>query len=210
MQGYDHFFPLTIHREHLASLQGVNFTPREIDILCCLVHVRGGRKISSLLSISPNTVLSHIRHIMLKLDCNSREGIIDFIEQSKDLSKIKERYTYLVLHSKFLKHLKSIKRENAKEGKASKPILLVFHGGNQKHQKVLQIHLNNHLKQAGLKVDIGSINTKERPLSIKIYTYRLLLYLDDHTKNAISKKFCDFERVNLIEYQNYYFLFLQS
>ena len=59
MQSCDHFFPFNIHRINLASMQEVNFTPREIDIISCLIHVRGVKKISSYLSIAPNTVLAY-------------------------------------------------------------------------------------------------------------------------------------------------------
>jgi DNA-binding CsgD family transcriptional regulator len=89
MQNNLDFFLRDIYSEHLAIIKGIHFTPREIDVIACLVSLRGTSKIASLLGISSYTVLTHTRNIMLKLECNSREGIIDFIERSHKLFFIK-------------------------------------------------------------------------------------------------------------------------
>src|SRR5436190_21266292 len=82
MQGANQLFRQGKLVEDLSVIKEISFTPREIDIISCLMHMRGPHKISSLLVISPNTVVAHIRNIRLKIGCNSREGIIDFIEKS--------------------------------------------------------------------------------------------------------------------------------
>src|SRR5438034_6793800 len=89
------------YAEHLATINGINFTHREIDVIACLVNGRGTSKTAACLFISPRTVITHIRNIMLKLDCNSRESIIDFIEKSPKLSVLRKYYLSLGIHSTF-------------------------------------------------------------------------------------------------------------
>ena len=83
--------------EELQSIKDKNFTIREIDIIACLIHNRGEKKIADLLSISPRTVSAHVRNIMQKLTCNSREGIIDFVEKSGKLNLLKNLKKFLFL-----------------------------------------------------------------------------------------------------------------
>jgi DNA-binding NarL/FixJ family response regulator len=47
-------------------------TPREIEVLRLLVDGRADRQIAEDLSISPNTVMRHVQHILAKLDVDSR------------------------------------------------------------------------------------------------------------------------------------------
>jgi DNA-binding CsgD family transcriptional regulator len=74
MQDSDFLFPESIYSKHLATINGIKFTRREIDVIACLLSARGTSKIASLLSIAVRTVVTHIRNIMLKLECNSRAG----------------------------------------------------------------------------------------------------------------------------------------
>jgi len=71
-----------INSEFLEKINGINFTPREIDIIACLVHGRAAKTIAYFLSIASRTVETHIRNIMRKLECNSQESIRNFIEKS--------------------------------------------------------------------------------------------------------------------------------
>ena len=74
--------PRVFYKEHLETINGINFTQREIDIIAFTLTRRSSKTIAPLLSISPRTVENHISNIMMKLECNSREAIIDFIEKS--------------------------------------------------------------------------------------------------------------------------------
>ena len=80
---------------HLSEINGINFTRREVDIISCILSGRGAKKTASLLEISPKTADAHIRNIMLKLGCNSRERIIDFFERSGKQHYIKQHYANL-------------------------------------------------------------------------------------------------------------------
>ena len=46
-----------IYDEHLKVINDVKFTYREIDVVACILHQRGEKKMASLLSISPLTFL---------------------------------------------------------------------------------------------------------------------------------------------------------
>ena len=66
-----------LYENHLSKIGDIKFTFREIDVITCVMHNRGEKKIASLLQISPRTVGTHLHNIMLKLGQNSRESIID-------------------------------------------------------------------------------------------------------------------------------------
>jgi DNA-binding CsgD family transcriptional regulator len=86
----------------------VNFTLREIDVMACIAHNRGYKKISSLLAVSHRTIHTHVRNINAKIRSNSREGIIDFVEESGQQSVITTYYTLLVFDSTFRIKLKEL------------------------------------------------------------------------------------------------------
>jgi DNA-binding CsgD family transcriptional regulator len=48
-----------IYSKCLYEIRNINFTQREIDIIGCILHNRGKKKIASLLSISHRTVSVH-------------------------------------------------------------------------------------------------------------------------------------------------------
>ena len=105
-----------IYDEFLNSISNIKFTHREIDVIACILHHRGEKKIASLLSISPRTVSAHIHNIMLKLGRGSREYIIDFIEKSGKLSFIKKYYFLLLVQNSFEAHLMKIGKIINKQG----------------------------------------------------------------------------------------------
>ncbi len=102
--------PQDLYPEYVTNINNINFTRREIDILACLLSARGTSKIATFLSISPKTVVNHIRNIMLKAECNSREGIIDFIEKSNKVSILRQHYSHLLVQSAFEKSLKEVSK----------------------------------------------------------------------------------------------------
>lgn len=85
-----------IYTRHLTAINQVNFTFREIEIIACLLHTRGMKKVGLLLNISPKTVETHIRNINLKINCNSQDGIIKFIEKSGKIEIIREFYNNII------------------------------------------------------------------------------------------------------------------
>ena len=85
-----------LYSNYLHEIGGIKFTFKEVNIIACLLHNRGNKKIAYLLSISPKTVESHIHNIMLKLGNNSREYIIDLVEKSAKLHLIKQMNQLLI------------------------------------------------------------------------------------------------------------------
>ena len=56
-----------LYDNYLNQINGIKFTYREIDIITCILHNRGEKKIAALLSISPRTVNTHVHNITLKI-----------------------------------------------------------------------------------------------------------------------------------------------
>ena len=81
-----------IYRFPHDKINAIHFTPREIDVMSCLLSMRGQTKIAALLSIAPSTIITHSRHLMRKINCNSREGVVDFIETGGVESLLRAHY----------------------------------------------------------------------------------------------------------------------
>lgn len=129
------------------TIKGVKFTAREIDILACLLSGRSSKTIASFLSISPKTVETHIRSIMSKLECNSRDGIISFIEKSGQFSLIRKRYQDLLIKTDFKKRLKEI----LSLIRSRKPIKGFLYGNNKPDNKVIY-EIEDYLRLVGIDV----------------------------------------------------------
>lgn len=128
--------------EKLSSINNIKFTQREIDIISFIVNGRSTKKIASFLSIAPKTVENYVRNIMIKLECNSRESIIDFIERSNKLIFIRKYHTYLLMHTEFAKCLAEILKLNNKN--SSTPVYIF--GDKKDLQSPLITFLNDTLK----------------------------------------------------------------
>ncbi len=101
------FFPENL-LDQLRIINGIKFTHREVDILAFLICGRAVKKIASFLSIAPKTVENHTHNIMIKLGCNSRESIIDFIEKSDKLLILRKYYATLLAYASFEKSLNEV------------------------------------------------------------------------------------------------------
>lgn len=133
------------YSKQLAFIKGIKFTPREIDVIACLLHARGTKKIASLLSIAPAGVFAHIHNIMQKTQLNSRDQIIDFIEGSGTMPLFRNYYFDLLITAVFKKNLKAISGLN----KGVKPTCLIVHH-LEESDKSLPSFLAAHLKYAGI------------------------------------------------------------
>jgi tetratricopeptide (TPR) repeat protein len=151
MQNKNISFSLDLYNENLKIINDVSFTPREIDIIACLLNRRAA-SISSFLSISARSVETHTRHIRQKAgELASRESIIDFIEKSGKLSLIKNDY-YLSLQVRvfFEEQLKNFTKEIA-----FKNITCLFvYERECEHKTSLLRYLKENLKRVGVKVKI--------------------------------------------------------
>lgn len=91
-------------------------TPRELDVLACLLEHTQTKKVASVLNITPRAVDTHIFNIQRKLEKNSRVAIVDFIKDSSQIKELKLHSHHLIRKYKFkeiLQHLKkTIRWEN--------------------------------------------------------------------------------------------------
>lgn len=137
-----------IYNEELSSIENIKFTLREIDIISSVVHNRGEKKIALLLSISPRTVSTHLRNIMLKLNCNSRETIIDFIEKSGKSLFIKNYYLCILSEASFFNQLSKIGKTIIKQ-----PINYYINDKlTEDSDKYFFEQLQQHLKLANINI----------------------------------------------------------
>lgn len=215
MRGHNHLFLHDLHGEDLAVIKEVTFTPREIDVISCLINGRNTKKMSSLLSISPSTIETHIKNIKLKIGCHSRDSIVDFVEQSQTLPLIRQHYGHLVIFAAFEKALKAIKKENSKVKRQTKTTQtrLILYGNEHIYKDLFFQYLEAHLKQAGIDVEVeveveNANNTTEENKTEKLNdkTKILLLILEPGGREKTPKGLCGFEAMDISKHQNYYFL----
>lgn len=158
-----------LYENHLKVIKNVKFTSREIDIIACILHNRGEKKIAALFLLSPRTISTHVYNIMGKLGFNSKDQIIDFIENSGKLPVFREYYVHLLLKSNLNKLLPKIaNRLNNKviSCYCSKEEALET---NHSFYQAIQVHL----KLANIKiteVDQNNENSSQSWLSLKKIT----------------------------------------
>jgi len=98
-----------IYDQHLQEINGVRFTPRQIDVLACLINMRNQGKIAELLGIdSVRTVETHARDIRVKLGNMATQNVIDFIEKSGKKKCLAAYYTQIRIQSLFEEKLRKI------------------------------------------------------------------------------------------------------
>lgn len=137
-----------IYLEHLKDINGVNLTRREVDLIAFYISGRSTKKIASFFSIAPKTVENHTHNIMVKLKCNSREAIIDFVEKSDKLIVLRKYYAALLSQSKFDASLKAI----AELLKIENPSFSIVDPTQSSSLSTFVSYLESNLKHAGLKV----------------------------------------------------------
>lgn len=168
----------------IEMVNGVKLTPRELDIMACILNGRTVKTIASFLSIAPKTAEHHIRSITLKLGCNSQEGVRDFIEKTGKTSLFRKHYQWLLVQVDFRKRLAEIFKILY-----SKTITCCFHyGPGQQESLPLLCAIEGHLKQAGVRVIVDrtedskfekSLLSPESPIDSVIYV----------VSDALIKKF---------------------
>ena len=139
--------------KQLEIINNVLFTAREIDIIACVINMRGSSKIASILDISPRTAETHIVNIKQKINNNAREGIIDFVERSSKSYLIRKHYQTLLVQTDFNKKLKSI--ANTIHNNTPSCYFLCC---NEQSKGSIIPAIQNHLKLADIKLNICSIH----------------------------------------------------
>jgi tetratricopeptide (TPR) repeat protein/DNA-binding CsgD family transcriptional regulator len=136
-----------LYDEQLTTINHIKFTHREIDIITSIVHMRGASKIAALLSISTRTVETHTANIMRKMDTNSREGIIDFVERAGHSSWIDKHYRNLLIQTKFKKLLQEVSKLTHNKSL----ICSIIYEHKQEEDEGFLSTLKKHLILSGIK-----------------------------------------------------------
>ena len=103
------------HQRIQKNLNYTIFTERELDIIALISEGWGVKKSAIMLDISHRTVETHIKNVMQKIGCNSRDGIIQYIESSGVKSSFRSRYYEIVnasLYALFLRKLEAYIKDN--------------------------------------------------------------------------------------------------
>ena len=138
---------IDLYETYLSKIDGIKFTRREIDIIAFIVSGRSAKKIASFLSLSSKTVENYTHNIMVKLGCNSREVIIDFIERSGVLPIVRIYYSNFLDNMVFEKYLKNISLLKKEE---RSPTCLIISWESNSSQQYLIDQLVSHLNLAGV------------------------------------------------------------
>lgn len=175
----------------MKAIDNIQFTHREIDIIACLLSGRGTKAISTLLSIAPRTVETHIRNIMRKMGCNSQDGIREFIEKSGSFNLIKTHYKDLLIELICQERLADISKLAAEEVRTFKLISNLLNSD----QTPSTFRLAQHLKRVGIifeyedikiynKIDILKHNIESGD---KKLLYLVSQELIDQPQSSLSK-----------------------
>jgi len=106
--------------EHLRTISNINFTPRQIDIMACILNgMTHQQETANFLSIVRGVVEKHKCDISRILRENHKDGletnIRKFLEKSDKYKEIKGHYVYLLKEHKFKEVIKEIGKLNRKE-----------------------------------------------------------------------------------------------
>ncbi len=166
--------PYALYSIYLKTVKGRDFTSREMDVISCIVCNRSAN-ISSFLSIAPKTVSVHIGNILQKIKGNSRDDIINFVENSNQYFWVKKYYQSLLIYFFFetllFKSLSFLKGETVFCNNASSR-------SQTKESWIFVKDLEKHLNLAGIKASVQ----KKRELSslidyLKLHPNEYFIYV---------------------------------
>ena len=69
-----------------------SLSPRELDIVACVMHGKTSKNIARALNITHRTVEAHLYNIMSRLNISSRQNLIELAESSSDYYQYREHY----------------------------------------------------------------------------------------------------------------------
>lgn len=204
-------FPETSSSLHQNIINNIRITSREFDIIACLLGGRSTKKISSFLLISTNTVEVHIRNIMQKMGCASRENIIDFLEKSEHFAVMKQHYAKMLIKLVFELELKKI--SNLVKV-ASDTACVNIYCSKQKDQSLIILNLEKHLGIIGVKPNINILNLRKTNIDIMNAGANLgndlFVFLDQSDQQFscdVQKNFPNY--IDAAKHTSYYFLFFE-
>lgn len=144
------------NKDNITSINGIKFTPREIDIISCIISGRNVKSISQLFNISTRTTESHIQSIKQKFECNSKDLIARITEKSPEYDSLIEHYQNIYKHELLNEIIKKIKPIIEAEK------VFVTHNlpETDTYQKFITL-----LKECGIRIDRDT-STKELHINV--------------------------------------------
>ncbi len=216
--------PEQIYTKYLHTISGIKFTPREIDIISCIVAGKNPQSISSFLSINTKpielqTVNTHIVNIRRKIDGSSRAKILEFVEKSDKHKLVHNHYIALTIRKEFIQGIMELIPIT------SLLIKKVYFIAQNDNNKELVSYLKNYFQLINVDVIIEELSSQAslaqlKNLSIdtefaihflpptdpyKASLNNLFLLSDENIKDSNFV----FKYVSINDHQDYYFLFLQ-
>lgn len=158
MQEIQNKFPQEIFYDSLEIINGVRFTSREMDIIAFIFNRRSTKEKANFFSISPKTVSNHIRNIMGKMQCNSREEIITYILRYNKAAPLKEYYKSTIVQINFENSLIQLSTLINKNISIK---LYVLSSQNINDKLYFLTLFKNHLIQSGFKLNLEISNDRE-------------------------------------------------
>lgn len=209
-----------IYKEYLRDISGINFSPRQIDVLSCLIHSRNQGKIAELLSIpSVRTVQTHIHVLKEKTNQFSTEHLVDMIDKSGKRKYFVEYYFNILVESHFRKTLGNILALTKRAGY----ICLIDNNQINKENRIVE-QIKKHLKLININfVDVNTDivhdvscmlhviehdNFYKKPYNLLSPPHNAVILLDEGN-NLKKHGFQDEEYVDFRNDSEYYFSLLK-
>lgn len=147
------------------SISEIHFSSRELDVLACLLSRKPSKKIAELLNIQAKTVDTHILRIREKLECSSREGVVELAEGSSIAQELQTRYLGFIIQAELRKKLYYI----ASLIRGNKPNFLLVDMFEKGHEKAFISQIENDIQHAGFVVVKGREEDTTHGVDFLIY-----------------------------------------
>lgn len=235
---YNNVLPKEIYHNYLNIIERVKFTPREIDVIACILHGKNVKGIANFLStdlkpLGERAIETHIMNIRRKISGNSKESIITFIEQSDKYKIVLEYYSSLLIQQQFFGTIKAI---SPLIMQCLEAFTIIFYDSEQ-IQTIIIEQLAEDLKLLGVNVVLEkrkSLESLIQPITAnldkKAYTICVMPKLMfENSDQSLSKVLSSSQEqylrnvlfllqegassnvkyINICEQKNYYFLFFE-
>lgn len=210
--------PEQIYTKYLHTISGIKFTPREIDIISCIVAGKNPQSISSFLSIDTKpielqTVNTHIVNIRRKIDGSARAQILEFIERSDKHKLVHNYYIALKIKKEFVQSLTELIKTT------SLLIKKVYFVTPNDANKDLISSLKSYFQLINVDVIIERDHTSLAQIQNTEFAIYFLPPINQYTPSSnhlfllkvedAKKGDLNFKYILLNDQQNYYYLFLK-
>jgi tetratricopeptide (TPR) repeat protein len=219
--------PTDLYAKYLSIINGIKFTPREIDIISCIVAGKTPQSIASFLSthnkkLELQTVNTHIVNIRRKIDGNARAQILEFIEKSDKHQIIHHYYLSLMIQKIFIE---SVEKLTSQISKYITKIYLIDERSNSKNNELL-LSLQSYCNIANIH---STITERSSSSTHDLTSSEFIIHLSesdkinqyDHIKNTPmseqhlfllddepAEDMNNLKQIKLKNYPNHYHLFL--